>query len=135
MKEKEDSTLEVPIYNKYCIPSYISEDFIAIWKAVSKVVHDMAEDKGFWPAQKADRNFGEGLALIHSELSEALEGMRTGNPESKKIPGFSQVEEELADVVIRLMDLCVGLQMDLPKAILSKIRHNAKRAYKHGKNF
>ena len=43
-----------------------------------------------------------------SELSEALEGYREGNQESKKIPGFTSAEEEFADCIIRIFDTCAA---------------------------
>ena len=91
----------------------------------------MAKGNGFWemdnPAAK--------IALMHSELSEALEATRNNNPESKKIPGFSHVEEELADCVIRIMDFAGHFGLDLSEAIIAKIEHNSSRPHKHGKKF
>ena len=52
-----------------------------------------------------DRNDGEIIALIHEELSETLRAFRKGNPKSKKIPKFSEVEEELGDCIIRILDM------------------------------
>ena len=95
-------------------------------------IHEIAKDKGWW---KSPRNEGELIALIHSELSEALEALRAGNPPSEKAAGYSQVEEELADVVIRVLDMAEGLGLDLSGAIYAKLEHNADRPYKHGKRF
>lgn len=64
------------------------------------------------------------LALIHTEVSEATEGFRENDKEN--------FIEEMADVVIRVLDLTGGLGMDLDKAILQKLEKNKKRAYKHG---
>jgi len=73
--------------------------------------------------------------LVVTELAEAVEALRKGNPESEKIPGFSHVEEELADAVIRIMDLCGGRKYRLHEAILAKMKHNADRPMMHGKEF
>jgi len=95
-------------------------------------VHDWAKSKGWWDNE---RNEAELIALEHSELSEALEGMRHGNPPSEHIPDFSAVEEELADVVIRIADHSHAMGYRLGEAIVAKMEFNSGRPYKHGKMF
>lgn len=72
------------------------------------------------------------IALEHSELSEALEAIRAGNPESLKIAPFSQVEEELADLVIRVCDHAATEGYDLAGAVLAKMAYNRSRPRMHG---
>ena len=110
----------------------MSEAFEEVWNHVSKKVWMNAVKHGFWDDA---RNDGETIALIHSELSEALEALRQGNPSSDKIIEFSAVEEELADVVIRIMDYAMGNDLDIAGAIIAKIGYNKDREFMHGKAF
>lgn len=73
-----------------------------------------------------NRNTGELLMLIVSELSEAMEGHRKNLPDDK-LPHRSAFEVELADTFIRLMDLAGARCMDLGGAILEKLRYNMER--------
>lgn len=84
--------------------------------------HEIAKSKGFWDEK---RNIGEALMLVVTELAEAMEAHRKQDDENFK--------EELADVFIRLFDLCGGLQMDVESEILRKCEKNKQRPYKHGK--
>lgn len=85
--------------------------------------HKNAKEKGFWDSP---REFGTMIALIHSELSEALEADRRGE---------GHVAEELADVFIRLGDLCGGLEIDIVRAIRNKMEINSLRPKLHGKAY
>ena len=89
-----------------------------------RMAHANARAKGFWGEP---REVGTLLALIHSEISEALEAHRHGNSE--------HVAEELADAVIRIGDFAGGANIDLEQAIEQKMAKNAKRPYKHGKQY
>jgi NTP pyrophosphatase (non-canonical NTP hydrolase) len=67
------------------------------------------------------------LALIHSEVSEALEGARK-NRMDDHLPHRKSIEVELADAVIRIADLAGALGLDLGGAIAEKMAYNAQRA-------
>lgn len=73
-----------------------------------------------------ERNQGEMLMLIVSEIAEAMEACRK-NLVSDKLDGYLGVEEELADAVIRIADFCGGFDLDLAGAILDKLEYNATR--------
>jgi len=92
-------------------------------------VHRIAVEHGWWDNQ---RSTGEALMLIVTELAEAMEAYRIGNPQSDVIPGFSRLEEELADVIIRVLDFAGGTGLDLEGAIESKVSYNETRPYRHG---
>lgn len=102
------------------------------WNKIAKQVYKNAVEHGFW---KEEVNDGERMALIHAEISEALEALREGNPSSKKIIEYTNLEEELADAVIRIMDYAFGKDLDIAGAILAKIEYNKNREYMHGKTF
>jgi NTP pyrophosphatase (non-canonical NTP hydrolase) len=128
-----------------------------------KKSHGMAKSKGFW--EVPDRNVPEMLVLVICEVSEAVEALRkkhyadalvaedlqadiriaevdeefTYNPEDWKSLFEKHIkssfEDEIADVAIRLFDLCGGLGIDLEKHIELKMKYNSMRGYKHGKAF
>ena len=125
--------------------------------------HSTAKKKGFW--EEENRNIPEALLLIISEVSEATEALRKNlyadqsianglkqdidlnyaDDEFKLNQGIwkslfeekikSTFEDEIADVAIRLFDLCGGLKIDLEKHIELKMKYNSLRGYKHGKAF
>ncbi len=112
--------------------NFVYVQFVDSWLMIAQKVHKCAEEKGFWDKECND---GEIIALIHSELSEALEGLRRGNPPDDKIPEFSSVEAELADAVIRILGFAYARGHDVGNAIVAKMEYNKTRPYKYGKEF
>lgn len=134
-------------------------------KEISKQIHDNAKAKGFWDKE---RNLGEMLMLIVSEVSEAMEADRESryyDPETRYRVGkdlsvngakwaFEIVDsnddawcnwfraevkntlpDELADAMIRIMDLAYSRNIDLEWHIKAKMRYNAMRPHMHGKKY
>ena len=110
--------------------------------AQAALIHETAKEKGFWPNENYDfRSFhvsdnaiGCKLALVHSEITEILEAVR-------KNKGEQEVVEEMADVIIRLLDLYAALrntgQVDssLEDVLQLKMNKNALRPQLHGHKF
>lgn len=97
-----------------------------------KEVHENAKAHGWW---ENPRTIGELLMLITSEVAEAFEEIRNGHDPNEnyyKDGKMEGVPSELADIVIRVMDLCEYYGIDLEKAIAEKHEYNKTRPYKHG---
>jgi len=108
-------------------------NFIQAFNQLAQDITTQCKAKGF-----ADNwNDGEKIALMHCELSEALEELRRNNQElSEKLNGeVTKFTEELADTIIRIMDFAGHYNLNLGKAIVMKHDYNSKRPYRHSKRF
>jgi len=130
---------------------------------LAKSIYEQNKIKGFWDEE---RNFGELLMLITSELAEALEAHRDGKwveqkdieelaviessavlyPDMKEIyDGLwvrkfkssikNSVPDEIADSLIRILDLCGGLGIDIDYHVAQKLKYNKTRPVKHGRAY
>jgi len=116
-------------------------------RVMQRAAHTNSVAKGFWEGEEfideisrhaLGRIIAEKVALIHSEVSEALEEARGDLIEFSRTSDSGKPEGlaiELADVMIRVGDLAEWLKIDLEKAIAEKMTYNATRPRKHGRRF
>lgn len=117
---------------------------MASFHDVQYAVHKLAKEKGWWSKKRSD---AELIALMHSELSEALEEIRDGKPaiyqvRNGKVCGYDDkwledvkpegIAIELADCVIRILDMFGKKGWDLGQAIAIKHKYNMSRSWRHG---
>lgn len=95
-------------------------------RALQKKIAETNRAKGWYDVA---RTFGEGIALIHSEVSEALEAYRSATTPDLL---HEQVGLELADIVIRTLDEAERQSIDLQTYVDQKMLFNMKRLYRHG---
>lgn len=97
---------------------------------LTNACHSRAYNAGWWhdlnTGERLNRNVPEMLCLIHSEISEALEGYRKDQMDDK-LPHRKMIEVELADAAIRIFDLAGGLGLDIGGAMAEKMEFNANR--------
>lgn len=142
IKQAHDNAVEKGFYSCYCTEC----------KKYSNCDSEYREPAGSCDDAECDKNIGELLMLIVSELGEALEAHRKNNFTDIKLFEYCQLnngefsinfvdyikdtfEDELADAVIRICDMCGYLGIDLEKHIELKMKYNATREYKHGKKY
>lgn len=96
------------------------------------VLNQNAREKGFWDENNGVNFYIKQMAMIHSEVTEILEALR-------KEKGDQAIVEEMADVIIRLLDLYAGMRIDgyfegvlLEDVLMEKIEKNKARPRMHG---
>lgn len=111
-------------------------------KVISNFVveaHQTAVDNGFY---SVEQNLGNMCSNLHGEVSELWEAYRAGKlnslcdkSEAMKALGLApltSLEEECADIVIRVFDICGYFKVDLANALLNKMKYNKSRKFRHG---
>lgn len=122
--------------------------FVSEFNELQCIHHQMMLNRGFWDSRLVLRGMLESnpsalaiveramdcqlMALVHTEVSEAVESIRHGCPPDDKIPEFSGPEAELADVILRIMDMAQDRKWRVIEAVVAKIAMNAGREKMHG---
>lgn len=124
----------------------MTESLVQGWNQLADTIHAEVRVNGFYDAydqlfstldepeereQLKLMSVGQKLALVTSEVGELVEAFRKPRI-SKKLLTHTEAEEEMADVVIRLLDLAAFLGMDIEGAMQAKLAYNRTRTYMHG---
>lgn len=107
---------------------------------LGRILHRTSTEKGWWadrdelsktPAGRVQVDIGC-IALVITELSEAIENIRAGYTPDDKVPEFSGLEAELADAIIRILDFAEARKLRVAEAVIAKAKFNDGREHRHG---
>lgn len=104
---------------------------VTITERLHKLMEIIKADNERWwrnldTGEPLERNVGEMLALVHSEISEALEGHRKALMDDH-LPHRRMFTVELADAIIRILDIAAHIAPELPEALMEKLAYNRRR--------
>lgn len=122
LPQNETLVIEKPKMNYYAKDYSYQYNFDIDWNALAKIVHADNVAKGFWPPE--GRNFGEMIALAHSEISEAAEDWDGKREPDAKVPQYMATFVEIADCMIRLLDTGDYLGADFNGNNIEDFREN-----------
>lgn len=127
------------------MPALNSEPPIDGWNELRDLVYSQAKargfhdhinallDKGVDPDEVRRLGASQRVALLTEELGEVVTELRAPEPQqSSKIPDYTALEEEMADVIIRCFELAAFLELDIEGAAKAKLAYNRSRPHKHG---
>lgn len=130
-KEEYSLYLDTQALNRLSLFILRENELKGFWEDYSKVV--AIENKA--TKDIARRAFiNEKILLVVSELAEGVEALRK-NLVSDHLPNRMGIEEELADAVIRILDLTAAMNIPIGDVVMEKVAFNQTRPFKHGKQF
>lgn len=85
--------------------------------------HESSKRYGYW---EKDRSITEAVALIHRDAAHLLELLTVGDGPSSKLHDVTRLEEKMADIIIRVLDIGGGKNLRIPSALVAKLEYNER---------